>query len=321
MTSKADPTKAISEVQPVAVALEKSTMESIRSIQHRDANGDIILDPDRSNPTRPRFERPLDTIRAFEAAIDMAYTRRPFTRAGTAKEADHMGPQNRRGSYYQGHTPRQRQQTESGGYYGNRVSPVRPDSLIENYGAPPNQYIGSRRFSQRVNSDTALSGQTHQNGYPPYAYQQSLDTGGSSSANESNGTDQWGNSTDPSSENSSIDKAQQPVKPDLGEIYGFNGFGGAPQFQGPILEEHSRGAPAYGQPGYGHSQGTTGLYQYQGKGAANELPPPPPPHAPPKENIPRVPIKLGGSTGPSYTSPGSTGEKRKSWLKRRFNKA
>lgn len=26
----------------VAVALEQSTMESIRSIQHRDANGDII---------------------------------------------------------------------------------------------------------------------------------------------------------------------------------------------------------------------------------------------------------------------------------------
>ncbi len=84
----------------VAVALERSTMESIRSIQHRDANGDIIgsdhvcfenvrrnpnadvVDPDRSNPTRPRFERPLDTIRAFEAAIDGAYARRPFTRTG-----------------------------------------------------------------------------------------------------------------------------------------------------------------------------------------------------------------------------------------------
>lgn len=33
-------------------------------------------DPDRSNPTRPRWERPLDTIRSFEAAIDGVYTRK-----------------------------------------------------------------------------------------------------------------------------------------------------------------------------------------------------------------------------------------------------
>lgn len=32
-----------------------------------------VADPDLSNPTRPRFERPLDTIRAFEAAIDGSY--------------------------------------------------------------------------------------------------------------------------------------------------------------------------------------------------------------------------------------------------------
>lgn len=39
-------------------------------------------DPDASNPTRPRLERPLDTIRAFEAAIDGTYNRRPMSRAG-----------------------------------------------------------------------------------------------------------------------------------------------------------------------------------------------------------------------------------------------
>lgn len=33
----------------------------------------IAADPDRSNPTRPRMERPLDTIRSFEAAIDGRY--------------------------------------------------------------------------------------------------------------------------------------------------------------------------------------------------------------------------------------------------------
>lgn len=35
-----------------------------------------IADPDRSNPTRSRWERPLDTIRSFEAAIDGNYARK-----------------------------------------------------------------------------------------------------------------------------------------------------------------------------------------------------------------------------------------------------
>lgn len=40
-------------------------------------------DPDRSNPTRSRWERPLDTIRSFEAAIDGGYNnRRSIIRPG-----------------------------------------------------------------------------------------------------------------------------------------------------------------------------------------------------------------------------------------------
>lgn len=43
-----------------------------------------VADPDLSNPTRHRFERPLDTIRSFEAAIDGEYKRRSvLNRAGT----------------------------------------------------------------------------------------------------------------------------------------------------------------------------------------------------------------------------------------------
>ena len=33
-------------------------------------------DPDRSNPTRSRMERPLDTIRSFEAAVEGTYNSR-----------------------------------------------------------------------------------------------------------------------------------------------------------------------------------------------------------------------------------------------------
>jgi len=40
-------------------------------------------DPDRTNPTRPRMERPLDTIRSFEAAIESSHKRKTqLMRAG-----------------------------------------------------------------------------------------------------------------------------------------------------------------------------------------------------------------------------------------------
>ena len=78
---------------PDAQLLETTTIESLRSVQHKDINGNPIstyttvtlpysrltietADPDLSNPTRPRLERPLDTIRSFEKAIDSGYKRR-----------------------------------------------------------------------------------------------------------------------------------------------------------------------------------------------------------------------------------------------------
>lgn len=77
------------------------TMGSIRSMQHRDTNGEIIsmeyartmpryaklanikiADPDRSNPTRPRLERPLATIMSFHAAVDGVYGERAYSKSG-----------------------------------------------------------------------------------------------------------------------------------------------------------------------------------------------------------------------------------------------
>ena len=195
--------------------------------------------------------------------------------------------------------------------------------MIDNYGNFQNQYSGGRRFGPRNHSDPALYGQNSIQGvYPSHGHQQSYDTVASAS-NGSHATDQWGNSTDPSSENSSIDRVQTAPKPDLGEAYGFNGFGGAPQIQGPILEEHGQGAPGYGHPGYGQSQVAAGNgHPYQG----NEGPAPPP-HAPLKDTGPKVPIKLGSpavaraSAGASRPAPTVDTDKRKSWLKRRFSKA
>lgn len=221
-----------------------------------------------------------------------------------------------------GYQAQQRSPADGGEYYGNHISHSRPDSIIDNYGNAPNQLGSGRRFGPRNHSDPALYGNNNTQGvYPSHGHQQSYDTVASAS-NGSHATDQWGNSTDPSSENSSIDRVQTAPKPDLGEAYGFNGFGGAPQIQGPILEEHGHGAPGYGHPGYGQSQVAAGNgHPYQGNGG-----PAPPPHASPKDPGPRVPIKLGSSSvGGSSTvgnrpPPTVDTDKRKSWLKRRFSK-
>lgn len=221
---------------------------------------------------------------------------------------------------------------ENGGYYGNRMSYGRPDSYIENFGHSATQrdrdrdrdHHQNRKFGPRTQSDPMLYGGHNiqsQGIYPSHANQQSYDTV-TSSGTGSHGTEPWGNSTDPSSENSSIDRLSQVPKQDLGEIYGFNGFGA-----GPILEEHHKDAPAYGQPGYAQSHTIPNQgYAYQGNG----VPPVPPPHVHPRETRPRPPIKLGTTPGNPYVNGKAlppqplnridTSEKRQSWLKRRFSK-
>lgn len=50
----------------------------------------FAAEPDLANPTRPRWERPLDTIRSFEKAIDSGYKRRSsMIRAGTHDNERH----------------------------------------------------------------------------------------------------------------------------------------------------------------------------------------------------------------------------------------
>ncbi|CEO58276.1 hypothetical protein PEBR_07295 [Penicillium brasilianum] len=72
LRSKADPNAALYEAQPMAINAEPGARDtfSLRSMQHKDREGKVITDPDLSNPTRNRLERPLDTIRGFEAAIE-----------------------------------------------------------------------------------------------------------------------------------------------------------------------------------------------------------------------------------------------------------
>ncbi|XPS93702.1 hypothetical protein M3J09_003045 [Ascochyta lentis] len=316
-TTKANPNAAMNEAQPIAAALEKPTLQSLRSFQHSDADGNLIAEPDLSNPTRSRWERPLDTIRSFEAAIDGEYRRRAsHMRSDQTDVMSNYGGASRRSSYYGGGQDAQRY--SSNGYYSGQQQYARPprDSYDNGYGqggpvgGPPRVRYGNRMQSDpgwgsqggRMSNGQNVYGQT-----PPNGYQQSRDTVHTNGSNGSHSDGAYG--TDPNSENSSIERSM-PVRPpqgDMSEQYGANGYGG------PIREE-------YGQQQGGHLPNQ----QPQQFGGA----PPPPPHAA-KTVPPRVPIKLGGGEGgaepagrPGVLRKESTGgeDKRRSWFKRRFSK-
>jgi hypothetical protein len=204
--------------------------------------------------------------------------------------------------------------------YGNRMAPSRPDSYFDaHHGNPnnrPSMHMGQYRrgFGPRNNSDPVMyGGNTHsmysnQRREINNSYETATQGSGSGG---SHGTEHWTNSTDPSSENSSVDRFQQPQppKPDIGEAYGFTGFGGAPQTALEIGQHD-----AYGQ------------HQFNlNRQPRKDLPPPPPPHSSggigirqPRENT----LHKRSSTydAPSPIQRPATQEKRKSWLMRRFSK-
>ncbi|KAF1948808.1 hypothetical protein CC80DRAFT_430783 [Byssothecium circinans] len=305
--TKADPNAAMNESQPIAAALEKPTLQSLRSFQHTDAQGNPIAEPDLSNPTRSRWERPLDTIRSFEAAIDGEYRRRAQTmRAGDVNTDIMSGYGSHRSSYYGGGYDQNRY-SQTSGYYGNRQSAR--DSWVDNghgMGGP----VGgpSRTRQNRMQSDPGWNRYSNGNGhsvYPTPGYQQSRDT---VHTNGSSGSHSDPYSNDPSSDNSSVERAPPVRQPDLGEQYGFQGFGGA-----PIMEEHGQNNSYFVQ-------------QQQSNGYGGAVPPPVPAKAgPPPPPVHNQPMKLARNT--SNDTPPTAGaqarlgpEKRRSWFKRRFSK-
>lgn len=267
------------------------------------------------------MERPLDTIRSFEAAIDHGYKRRStYQRSGGCQEgrlssqglivltaqaesAEQMGghaglrrnssygeymhrvrrmpyANNRTSGFVDGPVPNNRHGNGAGGgYYGGQR---------ESYGGPS----GRPRYGRGMQSEPMMQGRP----YPPqHAHQHSQDT--MNTAHGSDSTGPWNSGTDPSSENSSIDKNYPQNGHPNGNGY-QNGYG-PNNFSGPIPEE---GGPYPVKPGYGGAPAVQ------------------PPNA-------RRPIPLGNSdsmsTMPSGSLPSAKRpepEKRKSWLKRRFSK-
>ncbi|KAG9238363.1 hypothetical protein BJ875DRAFT_57452 [Amylocarpus encephaloides] len=317
--SKADPSMAITEAEPSAVASDvQSSLAPIRAIQHRDTQGNPIADPDRSNPTRSRWERPLDTIRSFEAAIDGNYSRKSYIRTNSA---DTQSNYNRRSSYYGGtqvtqddrprYAPngygRAQSYSRPESYYGDsryNGAGGRPDSYYttDNAAGPSNGYYPNRaRYPRTASEPQFNSAQV----YPGPSNQPSYETVTTASGS-GNSADPIGYSTDPSSENSSVDRIQALPAKEPQESYGFNGFGTTPQFAPPGngLNRQSSGNGAQRPP----------------NGYQNQGPPPPAKSV----NAPGGPIRLGETSGNAGAPPAQrlgAGEKRKSWFGRRFSKS
>ncbi|KAI2615645.1 hypothetical protein GGR54DRAFT_262125 [Hypoxylon sp. NC1633] len=242
---KADPTLALTESEPAMDAQSKGGVNgavSLRSFQHKDPNGNVITDPDRSNPTRSRFERPLDTIRSFEAAIDGGYNRKSIMRSDTESVANWS----RRGSYYGNNGPRFPQES----YYGGRSnSAFRPESTMMDprqsvaMNGPRDSYYdgidggqnglpnqGPRNRFSRMQSDPYTNGRgaPDRNVYPVPNNHRSYETVASGSGSGSMG-EPAGYQTDPtSSENSSIDRRLPPKRQEPVNDYGIS-FGQSPQ--------------------------------------------------------------------------------------------
>ncbi|TDZ38390.1 Uncharacterized protein CTRI78_v010862 [Colletotrichum trifolii] len=299
--SKADPTIAMSEAEPSAVqAMTKSSLAPLRSIQHKDGLGNPIAEPDRSNPTRSRWERPLDTIRSFEAAIDGGYRERD-------RQTESIATFNKRSSYYATSGPRYPHDS----YYGSRPTSYRPESTQFDMASNRQSYYdpyqgnggyynngGNVPYRQRVprtQTDPHLNGygRGDQNIYPLHNKDRSYETVTSAAASGSS-AEQAGYHTDPSSDNSSIERAH-PHKPEPVNDYGI-GFSQAPAFK--IENESANGGPSKGQ-----------AYQQVNSG-------PPPPE---QSDVIRRPVATSRQSQ-SQSRPEAPA-KRKSWFSRRFSKS
>ncbi|KAL5337285.1 hypothetical protein BJX70DRAFT_247071 [Aspergillus crustosus] len=340
--TKADPMIAMSEAQPNLVALEKSNLGSLRGIQHKDQFGNPIAEPDLSNPTRPRFERPLDTIRSFEAAIYGPYSGRPVSYART--DSTPGAEYSRRSSYYNnGYTTGQNGHYNDRGHHNARPNYSRPNSYIDNGNGYQNggessesyypyAHKGARRPRQhpRNYSDQPSYGGRqnghHENGYGQNGYYKSSDNVVASPSGSGSTPDQWANSTDPSSINSSLDQFQQQQQQQqqlqqqqesaIAANYGIQGFGG-----GPNLNEQTFASNAAGKVPYGQNQAQVAVPDPNvGGPVGGPGPSSGPPLAAGRRHLQRKSIQQQQQQQSFSSDAGDNATKRKSWFKRTFSK-
>lgn len=178
----------------------------------------------------------------------------------------------------------------------------RESYYYDNNGGPSNGYYPNRARYPRTASEPHFN--NGQNIYPVPGNHQSYETVTTASGSGSSG-DPVGYNTDPSSENSSVDRINALSNKEPAETYGFNGFGNTPQF-----------AP----PGAGMNEQYGGNGNQRQNKYSNQGPPLP------RKDVPRKggPIRLGetsGNAGPPPTQRPAPAEKRKSWFSKRFSRS
>ncbi|CAK7217757.1 hypothetical protein SEUCBS140593_003316 [Sporothrix eucalyptigena] len=341
--SKADPTMAMIEAEPAAVAATvKSSLAPLRSIVHKDNNGNPIAEPDKSNPTRYRWERPLDTIRSFEAAIDGGYNRK------SSYPSDNESANfSRRNSYYtQNNNNNARYPQDS--YYGRpqsymptsnsaydlRQSLHGRDSYYDqggynnghyNGGGPGYGNNGPRQRYSRIASESQIHGHMgQQNGqnniYPIPNNHRSYETVASGAGSSGTSGEPAGYQTDPtSSDNSSIERRHSPAKPNMMGPAGMNqGYQGYPGYQNNGYQNGGyNGGPKQASPPIQLSSGPMQQQQppmnQMGQMQQNGVPMPPA-----KNVITRKPTN--SSQPPQTAAAPAAADKRKSWFSKRFSR-
>lgn len=314
LNTKADPNLSINEAQPSAVALEESNLDDLRIGSHNDFQGNLITDPDRSNPTRPRLERPLDTIRSFQMAAEATYSNRRSTYSGSRPASQNdfstSSPQNRRSSYYgasNNGSPYRPRPGARGSYYQGRGF----DNFAEEHQSPVQPH--PNRTTMRYGSSPTSRGPNGE--YMPslHSHQISYDTTTSSS-------DQNPNSTNPSSQNSSVDQFHQQKKLEAysNENQYLPNRGYSPGSQTYSQDELHFLPTLNGNGGLDRSHPPNGQH-FGGNQNGNQYGPP----ALPAKEAPRVPIRLDSGSPTTEVSAAmlkkAGSQRRQSWFKRKFN--
>lgn len=186
-----------------------------------------------------------------------------------------------------------------------RGNQSRPDSYVDAYGSNPpgDSYYPynqgrprPRRHSPRANVEQQYGGQ---NGYQQYSYQKSYDNMASGSGNP----EPW-NAPDPNFVNGSMERLdqQQRAEERAAAEYGFQGFGPGPNLDHNVQQPANVG-------GYPVSPGRHPYEKPLPDPTAGASTPAPVPEAATTRRIQRKAANTSDS-----------GEKRKSWFKRRFSK-
>ncbi|EWC45225.1 hypothetical protein DRE_05952 [Drechslerella stenobrocha 248] len=305
MGKNVDPTRAITEEEPWAIAQQAG--KGISQLRHKDQYGNDITDPDRSNPTRHRMERPLETIRSFERAIYHDYDREFLPRRS-----------NRNGSTYD----HQSSQRASVAYqYGDQSA---RQSTYDNYDAGSSySQRGHHQQQHRYSGFENGSSSRPRGEIPPDSYSGTYSNGaGSGWSSEPS------SSTNPSSDSSAYanyeQQQQQQQQPHqynrspLGiddkplpnvtnqasnpmPIHYQNGYNPQPQYQQPQQQQNN----SYN----GHSQVAPAQNQYQQYGQQQQVPQS-------AWNAQPTAAKTTVTKSSAAADGKSGGEKRRSWFRR-----